>query len=87
MTQVSDTIKKIQNQGKVVKYKDTDLSVGVQEYYCSTHIRKEKMQVRGEWSNPKTGARKAVIVFLDSKTGEVKGRKIYHILINRKAGD
>ena len=76
MTQVSDTIKKIQNQGKVVNYEDTDSSVGVKDYFCSTHIKKKKMLVRGELNNPKSGERKAVIVFLDSKTGEVRGTSI-----------
>ena len=76
MTQVSDTIKKIQNQGKVVNYNDSDSSVGVNQYCCSTHIRKKKMLVRGELNNPKSGERKAVIVFLDSKTGQVRGTSV-----------
>ena len=85
MTQVSDRIKGIQKEGKFVNYKDTDSSVGVQHYYCSTHIRKKNMLVRGEYSNPKSGARKALIVFLDSKTGEVKGMCVFDLINLRQA--
>ena len=73
MTQVSDRIKGIHKEGKLVNYKDSNSSTGVTQYSCSTHIRKKKLLVKGEWNNPQSNSRRALLVFFDSKTGEVKG--------------
>ena len=73
MTQVSDFIKTIQNEGKCINHKDTDSGFEVTNYWCSTFIRKEKLLVKGEYANPQSKTRKAMIVLFDSKTGDVKG--------------
>ena len=87
MTQVSGRIKRIHEEGKLVNYKDTDSTLGVTQYFCSTHIKEEKLLIKGEAYSPKSAERKALIVFFDSKTGEVQGGKIFYIPSNQKAGE
>ena len=79
MKHVTNQIKGIQKKGKLLHYKDTDSSSGVTNYFCSTHIKKQKMLVKGEYGNPQCKSRKALLVFFDSKTGEVKGGCIVEI--------
>ena len=87
MTQVSDRIKRIHKEGKLVNYKDTDSTLGVTQYFCSTHVKEENLLIKGEAYSTKSTERNALIVFFDSKTGEVKGGTIYYTPSNRKAGE
>ena len=70
---LTDVIKEIRKENTLVNYKDNDPNVATSQYFYCTHIKKKSLLVKGEYAKPKSGTRNALIIFFDSRTGEVKG--------------
>ena len=45
----------------------------VKSNWCSTFLTRSSLLAQGEWSNPKSSKRNALVTFRDPKTGKVKG--------------
>ena len=52
-------------------------SLGVQYCFCSSYIESEKALVQGEYVNPTSKDRKALIILTDPSTMQIKGTEIY----------
>jgi hypothetical protein len=71
---IVNLLKPIQKEGQIRNDGDKDDSIGVKHTYCSTFIFENHMLVKGEYSNPKSGSRSAMVDFHDAITGEIIGK-------------
>ena len=71
---VDDLIRTIQTEGTLLTHEDTHADLRVSEYFCSAFIPEKNLLVKGEYDNPHSESRKAVLVFLDPTSNKVKGR-------------
>ena len=75
-------IKKIQLSGKVLTHQEQDKLIGVEHTSPSCYLKKLKLLVKGENSNPKSSERNALITFFDVETHKIWGKTIvFNILI------
>ena len=72
---INDLIKTVKGNGRLLTHREQDTSTSVSQYNCSCFIKEENVLVKGEFHNPKKKERKALLVFLDLKTGKVKGEQ------------
>lgn len=68
-------IKTLWREGDLITHKSTDPGLGPSQYYCSTYIQAKKLLVKGEVFNPNKNQRNALLVFIDSETHTVKGKR------------
>ena len=69
---INDFIKPVIKNGQLIFHKETDLSLEVKNFRCSTFISKENILVRGE-NNNMDETRGALILFFDFETGKILG--------------
>ena len=72
---ISKLFTTIQKHGKIITLKEPDPKIGVAHTDCSTFIRRKQLLVRGERNNPKPNSRKALLVFCDPESAEIKGTR------------
>ena len=68
------SIKKCKKDSPTLSLQEKDDEVGVRGNSCSTFLRSSGLLAQGEWCNPKSDQRNAVITFRDPKTSQIKGR-------------
>ena len=71
--QLINSIKKCKQDSRTLSLQETDKVVGVRSNWCSTFLSSIGLLAQGEWNNPKSDQRNAVITFRDPKTGNLKG--------------
>ena len=70
---INQLLKTIQDKGKLVTHEDKDPEIGMTETRCSTFIKEKGLLVKGEYDNPKSEERNAMIVLFHPETGQVRG--------------
>ena len=70
---IQGLIKPVKKNGKVLTHQDTSKE-GVTEYRCSTFIKKKNVLVKGEYENKHKDKRNAIIVLIDSDSGNIVGK-------------
>ena len=73
---LNDILKPIQHKGKALNQQETHSSTGVKHHRSSTFIENKDILVKGECDNDDE-SRGALLVFLDLKTGEVRGTRVW----------
>ena len=68
-----DSIKKCEQDSRTLSLQETDDALGVEANCCSTFLTRSGLLAQGEWGNPKSDQRNALITFCDPKTAEIKG--------------
>ena len=70
---IINSIKKCKNESRTLSLQETDDTVGVEANWSSTFLSSTGLLAQGEWNNPKSDERNAVVTFRDPATGEIKG--------------
>ena len=70
---INQLIQTIKTKGTLLTHKDPDVSLGVEHFFCSTFVPSENLLIKGEYDNPNSETRKAMLVFLNPDTNQVKG--------------
>jgi hypothetical protein len=71
---IVNLLKPIQKEGNIRNDRDKDNSIGVKQTFCSTFILEKHLLVKGEYFNPESGTRTAMVNFHDALTGDIKGK-------------
>ena len=75
--QTIDSIKKCKQNSKTLSLQETDDAFGVRGSLCSVFLCSSGLLAQGEYVNPKSDQRNAVVTFRDPKTGKLKGRDFF----------
>ena len=67
------SIKKCKPDSRALSLQKTDKTVKVKDKHCSTFLSKSGLLAQGEWGNPKSDERNALVTFRDPTTADVKG--------------
>lgn len=76
MNNIHNLVQSIKTNGTLLSHQLTDPSLGVKHYRCSIFIPKKKLLIKGEFENPKSEERRALLVFFEPLTGKVKGGSV-----------
>ena len=68
-----DILQKATIEGKEINLHDTDYNAEVGAIWSSAFSQNDNLLARGEYKNPNSKSRKALITFTDLKTGKLKG--------------
>ena len=69
---IRDIVKPVEINGKVLTHRDTSKE-GVNQYQCSTFIKKKNILVKGEYEKIFEYKRNAMILSIDGDTGNIIG--------------
>ena len=68
-----DLIKKCKQDSRTLSLQETDKKFKIKEIRCSAFLSRSGLLAQGEYGNPNSEERNAVVTFRDPKTTEVKG--------------
>jgi hypothetical protein len=78
---INTFLKPIQKEGQIRNDKDKDDSIGVEKTWCSTFLLEKHILVKGEFDNPKSGSRTAMMNFHDAMTGDIICKSLFNVFL------
>lgn len=72
-TNINNIIETVQTRGTTLSHQLPDHKLGARHFRSSTFIRNQKLLIKGEYENPNSTQRNALLVFFDLSSGKVKG--------------
>ena len=78
---IDQLIKKIKKNGKLLSFEHQDKQNGVFANHSSCFVENDKIIIRGEYNNPNSSNRNAIISLTNVKTQEIIGNRFLFIIL------